>query len=284
MLSARANVLLATSVAASAWMVQVLCGLTASPVAPAILALVYYAIYALDRAADHGDDARTHAERAAFSRRNARAMWISAIAAYALALALAAPYGAWSAVAALIPLAALLLYSFPVVPPPLARRLGFARVKEVLVLKNVWVGVTQATSVPLLAVSVDGGASDPAPVLAMAAFILGRWWINATLFDVRDEEGDRANGLRTVSVVLGRARTLRLLHAGNALLAAVFVALPLLGVVDRRFALLAFSSAYAAWYLWRMQRGGDAHFLCDVVADGELLVQAGVVAVALTMA
>lgn len=45
--------------------------------------------------------------------------------------------------------------------------------------------------------------------------------------------GDRANGLRTVPVVLGRACTLRLLHAANAALAAAAIAGPLLGWARR---------------------------------------------------
>jgi 4-hydroxybenzoate polyprenyltransferase len=281
MLSARANLLLAVSVAASTWTVQVVAGLRAEPVAPLAMGLVYYAIYAMDRAVDHGADELTHAERAGFSRRNARILWTTALAAYAVALGLAAPRGVGSIAAVCIPLAAVLLYSFPVVPPALAGRIGFSRVKEVFVLKNVWVAGTQAASVPLIAASAGGEVADPTVLVAAAAFLFGRWWINTVFFDVRDEAGDRANGLRTVPVVLGGARTLRLLHLGNAVLGAACLAAPAAGMVDRRFALLAASSVYGAWYLWRMQRGDDPHFLCDVVADGELAVQAGVVALAM---
>ena len=45
---------------------------------------------------------------------------------------------------ALLPLAAVLLYSFRILPPAVARRVGFARIKEILVLKNVWVAATLA--------------------------------------------------------------------------------------------------------------------------------------------
>jgi heme O synthase-like polyprenyltransferase len=75
-----------------------------------------------------------------------------------------------------------------------------------------------------------------------------------------------------VPVVLGRARTLRLLQAVNAALAAATLAVPLLGWARPLFALLAASSVYAWLYLRALAAGRDPHFLCDVVADGELLL------------
>ena len=89
--------------------------------------------------------------------------------------------------------------------------------------------------------------------------------------------GDRANGLRTVPVVLGRARTLRLLHVLNGLLALLSLGVPLLGLARPAFVLLGASCAYAWAYLRRAGSTEDLHFLCDVVSDGEQLVLAGVV-------
>ena len=77
--------------------------------------------------------------------------------------------------------------------------------------------------------------------------------------------------------MLGRARTLLLLHGLNALLALLTVAVPLLGWAPPRFALLGLSCPYAWAYLRQVERTEDIHFLCDVVSDGELLVLAGAV-------
>jgi 4-hydroxybenzoate polyprenyltransferase len=276
-LLARGNLLMALSMAASTWMVQVFAGLPAEPLAPLITFLVIYSIYSLDRVTELDADSLTHPERARFSRRHARLIRGSALAAYALALALAGTRGGWSVAVTLLPLAALLLYSFPFLPRPVARRVGFSRLKEVLFLKNLWVAGTLTATSTLLAVVVHGGVREGAPLLAMAAFLLGRWLVNVILFDVRDEAGDRANGLRTVPVVLGRARTLRLLHGVNALLALLTLAVPLLGLARPAFALLGVSCLYAGAYLWRARSLEDLHFLSDVVSDGELGVLAGVV-------
>ncbi|HYR11403.1 MAG TPA: UbiA family prenyltransferase, partial [Longimicrobium sp.] len=277
---ARENLLLATSMGAITFVAQGMEELPAEPVSPLVVALVFYAVYTLDRAGDADADDLTHPERARFSRRNARRMRAASLGAYALALALAATRGGWAVAVALLPLAALLLYSFRIVPSKIARRAGFARIKEVFVLKNVWVAATLAGTATLLPIAAAGAAPRWPAAAAMGGFLFGRWWINTLVFDLRDEAGDRANGLRTVPVALGRARTLRLLHAGNAALAAATLAVPLLGWARPLFALLAASSVYACLYLRALAAGGDPHFLCDVVADGELLLLSALVLLA----
>jgi len=261
--------------AAAAWLSQVLADLPAEPLPPLITFLVIYSIYSLDRVTELDADSLTHPERASFSQRHAGLIRGSAVAAYVLALVLAGRQGAWSVAVTLLPLAALLLYSFPLLPRAVARRVGFSRLKEVFVLKNVWVAGTLAATPVLLVGVFHGAVSEGTPLLAIGAFLLGRWAVNVILFDVRDEAGDRANGLRTLPVVLGRARTLRLLHGLNALLALLAVAVPLLGLAPPCFALLGVSCLYAWAYLRQVERTKDIHFLCDVVSDGELLVLAG---------
>lgn len=280
MMLARENLVLAAGMGAITRVAHVVQELPAEPLSPLVVALVFYAVYSLDRAGDADADGLTHPERARFSRRNARRMKVVALAACAVALALAAAR-AWEAVAvAHLPFAALLLYSFRIIPAAVARRVGFARIKEVFVLKNVWVAATLAATATALPVATAAAAPRWTAVAAMGGFLFARWWTNTLVFDLRDEEGDRANGLRTVPVVLGRARTLRLLHVGNVALDLAVLAVPLLGWARPLFALLAASSVYAWIYLRAIAVGGDEHFLCDIVADGELRVLSAVVLVA----
>lgn len=278
-LLARWNLVLALGMAGMTLAAQTLAGLPREPLAALAVFLTLYSVYSLDRAAEPDADGLTHPERARFSRTNAGLMRATALAAYATALPLAWAYaGPRGAAAVLLPLAAVLVYSFPFLPAPLARRLGFSRLKEVLVLKNVVVAATLAATPTLL---LAAGGADARPALAgVGLFLFGRWWINTVLFDLRDEAGDRANGIRTVPVVLGRARVLRLLHAANLALGAAALAAPLLLPLPSAFALLAAGSVYAWGYLRAMGTGADEHFVCDVVADGELLVLSALVLLA----
>jgi 4-hydroxybenzoate polyprenyltransferase len=276
-LLARWNLLLALAAAAFTAAAQVLAGHAPSPVAPLVVFLTLFAVYGLDRAAEPDADARAHPERARFARKHAGRMRAAALAAYAAALPLAWwSVGPAGTAAALLPLAAVLVYSFPFLPGAVARRVGFARLKEVLVVKNVVVAGTLAATPTLLVLAEAPGAAR-APLAATAAFLFGRWWVNTVTFDLRDEQGDRAGGIRTLPVVLGRARTLRLLHAANALVGAAALAAPLFAPVPATFALLACGTPYTWAYLRALEAGGDEHFLCDVVADAELLLPAAAV-------
>lgn len=273
---AHANLVLAVATAASTRVVQVIAGLPPDPVPPVVVFLVFYAIYTLDRATDAGADARTHPERTTFTARNARLMGASAMAAYGAAIMLAGTRGMAAVGVAFLPLAAVGLYSFRFLPRRVASRVGFARLKEVLVVKNLVVATTLAGTATLLPLAASPAAAAQASVATMGCFLFGRWWINSLVFDLRDEPGDRANGLRTVPVVLGRARAFKVLHGGNAALAVTILVPTMVGVVQPAFGLMTASSVYTWGYLRAMERGGDEHFLCDVVADGELLVLSAV--------
>lgn len=266
------QVILAGAAALGAWMVQVLARLPARPEPIVAVGLVFFSIYALDRAAAEPEtDALNHPERERFVRRHARKLLALAVAAYAVALGLAAREGWGRVCILLLPLLAVLLYSFPFVPRPLARRLGFSRLKDILVIKNVVVAATFATTLTLAPVPMQG-APAVRTLAAFWLFLFGRFFINSAVFDLRDEHGDRLKGIRTLPVVLGGHRSRRLLHALNLALGVFALAVPLLGWAPPAFATLAVGTPFATWYLRRMAGPGSLHFLCDVVADGELYV------------
>ena len=267
-----AQVLLAGATAVGTWMIQALARLPARPEPIVEVGLVFFSIYALDRTlAEPDTDSLNHPERERFVRRHARKLLGLAVAAYAVALGLAAREG-WGQVGVLLlPLAAVLLYSFPFVPRPLGRWLGFRRLKDILVIKNVVVAATFATTLTLAPVP-PRGAVEVHTLVAFWLFVFVRFFINSIVFDVRDEHGDRLKGIRTLPVVMGAHRTLRLLHGLNLALGGFTLVAPVLGWAPPAFAALAVGTPFAMGYLRRMAGPGSLHFLCDVVADGELYV------------
>jgi 4-hydroxybenzoate polyprenyltransferase len=269
---AYAQVLLAGAAAVGTWMIEVMARLPSRPGPIVAVGLVFFSIYALDRvAAEPETDALNHPERERFVRRHARKLLLLAVAAYAVALGLAAREGWGHVLILLLPLAAVLLYSFPFVPRPLARRLGFSRLKDILVVKNMVVAATFATTLALAPVPTRGAVAVPT-LLALWVFLFVRFFINSIVFDLRDEHGDRQKGTRTLPVVIGADRTRRLLHTLNLALGVFALAVPLLGLGPPAFAALAVGTPFATWYLRRTAGSGSLHFLCDVVADGELYV------------
>lgn len=269
---AYAQVVLAGAAAVGVWIVQVLAGLPREPEPIVAVFLVFFAIYAIDRVAAEPDtDALNHPERERFTRRHARKLLGLCAVAYGAALVLALRGGLGRVLILALPLVAILLYSFPFVPRPMARWLGFSRLKEILVIKNMVMAGTFAT-VLVLAPLPAQGASVPWTLTALWGFLFVRFFINSVVFDMRDEPGDRLKGIQTIPVVLGGGRTRQLLHALNLALGVFLLAMPVLDLGPPAVAALAVGTPLTGWYLWRFVRTRSLHFLCDVVVDGELYV------------
>lgn len=267
---AYAQLVLAGAAAVGTWMVQVLAELPRDPAPSVAVLLVFFSIYTLDRvAAEPETDALNHPERERFARRHARKLLGLAGAAYAVALVLAVRGGRGRLLVLVLPLVAVVLYSFPFVPRPLARRLGFARLKEILVVKNGVMAGTFATTLTLAPLP-QHGVRALRTLAALWGFLFVRFFINSVVFDLRDVHGDRLHGIRTLPVVLGCDRTRWLLHALNLALGAFALAVPGLGLGPPAFAALAVGTPLATWYLRRISGAAPMHFLCDVVVDGEL--------------
>jgi 4-hydroxybenzoate polyprenyltransferase len=280
---AHVHVLLGGAVGVGTWMVQRVAGLPPS-LAPCLGAfLTFFSIYALDRvAAEPEADAINHPERQRFARRHARVLLGLAIGAYALALVLGAYEGLGRFLVMLLPLAGVLVYSFPFVPRPLARFLGFRRLKEILVVKNALVASIFASTVTLAPIPAEGKLTGA--IVVMWVFFFVRGFINTVVFDIRDEEGDRRHGIRTLPVVLGPERTRKVLHGLNLGLGVFLLLVPALGLAPPAFSALAVGTPLATWYLNRTAQGGSMHFLCDVVVDGEMYLAGLALLLALTFA
>lgn len=269
---AHVHVLVGGAVAVGTWMVQRMAQLPVE-LAPCLGAfLTFFSIYALDRvAAEPEADAINHPERRHFTRRHARVLLVLAIAAYAAALVLGASAGVGRTLVMLLPLAGVLVYSFPFVPRPLARRLGFRRLKEILFVKNALVASIFASTMTLAPIPAEGKVATSA-LAVMWLFFFVRGFINTVVFDMRDELGDRRHGIRTLPVVLGPRRTRRLMHGLNLGLGVFLLLVPALGLAPPAFAALAVGTPLATWYLNRTAQPGSKHFLCDVIVDGEMYV------------
>lgn len=272
MILAHTHVLMAGAAAVGTWIVQVLTGLPMAIEPCLSVFLVFFSIYTLDRvAAEPETDAINHPERERFSRRHARELLGLACTAYVIALALAARGGVVRFLVMLLPLVAVLAYSFPFVPRPLVQRLGFRRIKEILLAKNAVVAGTFAVTLTLASLPAEGGA-DFGRLALVGGFLFLRYFINAVVFDIRDEHGDRFKRIRTLPVVLGSTRTRRLLHVLNGVLGLYLIVVPALGIAPASFSALAVGAPLAMWYLGQTGQQTSLHFLCDVVVDGELYV------------
>jgi hypothetical protein len=238
------------------------------------------AVYLLDRVklADRWldpADAAAHPRRYAFLAR--RAGRVRGLAAILIAVALAAGARAgWVAPAMCAAAAAgVVLYA----GRPRRER---PRVKDVLILKNLYVagGITGfAVLVALLA--HGGGASlrdglmaRPAALAAAAALLLVRVAADAALCDLDDESADRAHRTATLPVWLGRYPAWNAAMALRLLVAAALL-IPYGGPARARLLWAAATAASSiALRLWRPARVRDvvdARFAVEAVVVSALL-------------
>ncbi|GAA0284189.1 UbiA family prenyltransferase [Halobacterium noricense] len=185
--------------------------------APAVVGLITFAVYANDRIADVDDDAVDKPEQAAFVRRHEDVLYVAAALAYGLAIALAMLGGPLALALALLPGAFWVLYASDWLPQLGSR---FCRLKDVLVVNTAVVALAWAVSLTFLPVAFADGGVTPAVALVFAYFFL-RSFVDTELPNVRDREGDREAGVRTLPVVLGLERTRLVLYAVDAITAAV---------------------------------------------------------------
>ncbi|HNS83198.1 MAG TPA: UbiA family prenyltransferase [Methanolinea sp.] len=234
--------------------------------AAAILGLVVFSVYNLNRKTDEAEDALNHACRHRITSTFSRPLLAMAVVAYAAALCLAAPFGIAALGITLVPLIAGSLYSLPLLPPTT----GYSRLKEVPVGKNLVVSFSWGFSFSLLPVAI--ARIDPGPATLAAFFFIFSWtFIASVLPDTRDRAGDAATGVVTIPVLLGVPWTRRLLSAFNFI--SGFLLLVPWTIIPSRIGagLIAVSLMYSQACIIAIGRTCHEGFLCDVVSDGQFI-------------
>jgi len=232
-----------------------------------IACLATWSIYTLNRTSDVKEDLVNRPDEAQLVHRHARVLRLLAIACYGAALGLSFLGGQWAFV---VPLAFLVLgftYSFAWMP--VRNRENGRRLKDITLVKNLIISSGVASGAVLFQVLY---ASDllSVSVFAMFAFVFLRVFVNTVVFDIRDVEGDRSAGVKTIPVVYGVGKTKALLYILNLAVALVVVLSVLSAVLPPLAYFLLPSSLYAHAYIALTgHRRFTKGFLFDIVVDGE---------------
>lgn len=259
----------AAMMAAMVYISCLLQGLPFDPVATAIMMLVVFAVYNLNRKTDEDEDAINHTERYSFTKKYESILFRSAICAFAVASCLSALQGPGSLFITTIPLVAGIIYSVPLFPA----RFGFRRLKEVPFVKSLIVAFSWAVPPALLPVCHAGLPAGAATGI-VGTFFFVQIFTNTVIYDMRDLEGDTASGVRTIPTILGSGRTLTLLTAMNVTVGAALVLAGGLLPGLHPVLLLAAGTAYAQGYLLCFQRFGKEKLSFELFTDGEFILLA----------
>jgi 4-hydroxybenzoate polyprenyltransferase len=200
-------------------------------------------VYSLNRVTDLEEDAVNLPDRGRFFKKNRDYLLFASLESINIAVVLAF----LSNPSAII----VILFAFYIASfyGTGARRL---RLKNILFLKNITIAVTMTMAAVLLPLVVQSNIAFI--VLMVAYFIFLNILIESVLHDVRDMEGDRKAGVRTIPVSLGRNKTRNLLLLLNSTL-VVWVAFSLFQAIFYPYIfVLIFGVLYGYWSILRFTR------------------------------
>lgn len=210
-------------------------------------------VYSLNRLTDIEEDAQNVPGRAVFTERYGRMFFVGGALLYVVAIAVAFVQGLTGAPFLLLPVIVAALYSL-------------LRVKQLLLVKNLIVGISWGI-IPL-GVGVYYDVVRTPEILVSAGVITVMLTVAAAVFDIKDIEGDEREGIRTVPIAFGVRAT-----KVGAMVVTIAVALAVLaliawGIVPRMFlTFLAFLGYIAAYIPFATEDRGPLFY--GFVIDGE---------------
>jgi 4-hydroxybenzoate polyprenyltransferase len=246
-------------------------GLPFSAATGAVLFMVVFSVYNLNRKTDEAEDAINHANRFSFTRRFEKQLIFAALFAYVSAFVIAFLVNPVASVVAIIPLVSGILYSLPLLPKACVHR----RLKEIPVMKNLIVSFAWGITFALIPALMSGDTAGPATIIVFA-FIFCWTFIGSVLPDIRDRAGDAATGVTTIPVLIGVQYSRILLTvfciiSGCIIIAAGFPYLP-----GAALAVIISSLVYSQGCIILIEQTRDNDLLCDVISDGQFIVIGGI--------
>lgn len=228
---------------------------------PFIVFAVTMFVYSADRILDIDEDEQNVPRRAAFTRRYGQFFLGLGILLYVGALGVALALDIPGTVFLLMPLLVTILYSA-------------AGLKRYFLVKNLLVGVSWGL-IPL-GVGVYFHALWHPEVWFLFGYVTSMLTVAAMIFDIKDIDGDRAEGIATVPTRYGPATTRRLAQALNVAIAGVVVGLVVAGLLPTAYlALLAFHLYVGCYIVAATPDRGTLFY--GFIVDGEHLFLALVV-------
>jgi 4-hydroxybenzoate polyprenyltransferase len=242
-------------------------GVDCMPVCSIIMFLLGFSVYNLNRKTDEAEDAINHQERYRFTKKYERSLYLTAVIGCILALILGAFYGLMTFFMVLFPLLLGILYSIPCLPPST----GYRRLKEIPLLKNIIVGIAWGvplTFIPLLVTDMPVTFAAAICLVYLCSFV----FIASVLPDVRDMEGDKQSGIRTIPVVIGAEKTMILITAINLVVGIAAIIVSAVYISPVVALVFAGSTLYTHISIRFFEEGERKDMICDIMTDGQFII------------
>jgi 4-hydroxybenzoate polyprenyltransferase len=191
-------------------------------------------VYTLNRFTDLEEDEQNTPQRVAFIRTHGTSLLAVSGVLYLGGLWLVLARNLMTVIFTVFPVVVGVLYSV-------------SRIKYILFMKNLLVGLSWGTIPFVVAAYVDHPWTRE--ILLLAIFFSVMMIISTIVFDIKDIEGDRAAGIRTLPNLYGLRWTQLFCHTLNGSLGLAVSSLVLTGIVSWEFSVLVVVNLYVFSYL-----------------------------------
>lgn len=220
--------------------------------------LLTFTVYSLDKLSSIKEDSICMKERAGFIERHKKILTYVTVASYIIAIYLSFS-NSLALFAVLFPQFIGIIYSI---------KISNFRLKDITGVKNIVVALSWAvvgTFLPL-----ENNRRNLIQILLIFYLFFTKLFINTVLFDVRDIEGDGANGVITVPVLLGIEKTRILLLILNSTLIFWLIFSYIQGFFQKYLLIIIFAICYGYWYILHFCRKNiKIGKSLDLLVDGE---------------
>lgn len=223
---------------------------------------VTFSIYGLNKLTDLKEDTINAPERAKLIKKIEPVFKFSLIFSFILSLLLAFSVNVLTLPILLFPLFSGTLYSVKFSK-------NLPRLKDILGVKSITIALTWAVGSTFLP-AICLPEKEIIPIIIIFYFFFFKSLINAVLFDVRDIEGDKMSGVRTIPIVFGREKTKNLLLILNSTLIPWLAFSYFAGLFHQYLFVSIFTIAYGYWYILHFCKDGlKIGKSLDLLVDGE---------------
>ncbi len=223
--------------------------------------LLTFTVYSLDKLSSIKEDSICMEDRAGFIERHKKILTYITVASYIIAIYLSfSNYLALFAV--LFPQVVGIIYSI---------KISDFRLKDITGVKNIVVALSWAvvgTFLPL-----ENNRRNLIQILLIFCLFFTKLFINTVLFDVRDIEGDSANRVITIPVLLGIGKTRILLLILNSTMISWLIFSYSEGFFQKYLLIIIFAVSYGYWYILHFCKEGiKIGKSLDLLVDGEWIL------------
>jgi 4-hydroxybenzoate polyprenyltransferase len=172
-----------------------------------VVFMLAFGTYTLDRLTESKEDTINMPVRRQFLFNYRKFFFCSALIAYVISITIVLMVDPKMIFILLVPLIANVIYGSRIFP-------GLPRLKDIPVMKNTVVAVSWTLVTTLLPmISISHGFDGK--MIAIFYFMLVKSFINSVLYDMRDIDGDKESGVRTIPVILGIRKSSSILFVLN---------------------------------------------------------------------